>query len=83
MLICLVALGRFFKHLLLPSLPGDPWALLLNSHCQQNGLDIGLLGTRPRPAAYSVELFNSHQQLWHISLGLGFEFVTSRQRHRS
>lgn len=75
--------GRIFLTSSAALIPWGPWALLLDSHCQQNGLDIGLLGTHPRPAARSVELFNSYQQLWHISLGRGFESVTSRQRHRS
>ena len=83
MLICVVALGGLILTYSAASIPWGPWALLLDSHCQQNGLDIGLLGTHPRPAARSVELFNSYQQLWHISLGRGFESVTSRQRHRS
>lgn len=83
MLICVVALGGLILTSSAASIPWGPWALLLDSHCQQNGLDIGLLGTRPRPAAHSIELFNSYQQLWHTSLGRGFESVTSRQRHHS
>lgn len=75
------------REIFLPSSTAlPPWGSLCFApqlKCQENGLDIGLLGTSQRPAAHSVELFNSHQQLWHISHGLGSEFVTWRQKHHS